>query len=221
MSEMTYERLAEAFGHPHPMEWPDPPRLNQRKIGKELARFNRDLEKHSLPRFTEQMLRLFWSERADGQSYTEDCGGFLLRPWLAAYGAPQRQAIVTHEARANQLIANKVGATDPLTIPSEPGGFAGDIFFGDPNNSTRGTHRWDGSQWVELPDERVTLAELLAKAREQRDYLRKALISQLQWVAHWRVDAECKCVPTDISLNAAEAEIKAALATSPTPEREP
>lgn len=56
-------------------------------------------------------------------------------------------------------------------IPSEPGGFVGDIFFGNPDNPTQGTHRWDGSQWVELPDERVALTELLARARAQRDEL--------------------------------------------------
>ena len=110
MSAITYERLAEAFGENHPMEWPDPPRLNERKLGKELARFNRDLGEHSLPPFTEQMLRIFWSERAGGQSYTEDCGGFLLRPWLAAYGAPRREPepVTTHEARAHELIADKI-----------------------------------------------------------------------------------------------------------------
>ena len=66
--------------------------------------------------------------------------------------------------------------------PSERGEFVGDIFFGDPDNSTRGTHRWDGSQWVELQDERVSLTELLAKAREQRDALRDALIDTLDFL---------------------------------------
>lgn len=57
----------------------------------------------------------------------------------------------------------------------ERGEFVGDIFFGDPKNSTRGTHRWDGSEWVELPDERVSLMELLAKSRERVKVLEEAL----------------------------------------------
>lgn len=75
MSAISYERLADAFGAQHPMDWPDPPRMNERKLGKSLARFNSDLVECGLPPFTEQMLRLFWGERAGGQSYTEDCGG--------------------------------------------------------------------------------------------------------------------------------------------------
>ena len=66
--------------------------------------------------------------------------------------------------------------------PSERGEFVGDIYFGDPDNSTRGTHRWDGSQWAELPDERVTLTELLAEARSQRDELLAALIDTLDFL---------------------------------------
>ncbi len=67
--------------------------------------------------------------------------------------------------------------------PSECGGFVGDIFFGDPLNSTRGTHRWDGAQWVELPDERVSLMILLANARAQRDELLEAARNALALLA--------------------------------------
>lgn len=66
--------------------------------------------------------------------------------------------------------------------PSEPGGFVGDIFFGDPDNCTRGTHRWDGSAWIELQDERVTMLGMLADAREQRDALLGALIDTLDFL---------------------------------------
>ena len=49
--------------------------------------------------------------------------------------------------------------------PSEPGGYVGDIFFGNPDNPTQGTHRWDGSEWAKLPSEQVALLELLVGAR--------------------------------------------------------
>ena len=73
------------------------------------------------------------------------------------------------------------GADD--VTPSEPGSFLGDIFFGDPLKTTRGTHRWDGAQWVELPDERVSLMELLANARAQRDDLLEAARKALDLLA--------------------------------------
>jgi hypothetical protein len=59
--------------------------------------------------------------------------------------------------------------------PSEPGGFVGDIFFGDPRNSTRGTHRWSGDRWEALPSDAEVLTELLAEARSERDVLRTQL----------------------------------------------
>lgn len=59
-------------------------------------------------------------------------------------------------------------------IPSEPGGYVGDIFFGNPDNPTQGTHRWDGSQWVKLPGEQVALMELLVSARERVEKLEEA-----------------------------------------------
>ena len=64
---------------------------------------------------------------------------------------------------------------DDLASPSEMGGFVGDIFYGDPRNSTRGTHRWDGSEWVKMSSEQVAMLELLSDARGQRDALREAL----------------------------------------------
>ena len=66
--------------------------------------------------------------------------------------------------------------------PSERGEFVGDIFFGDPDYRTRGTHRWDGSAWVELEDERVTMLGVLVEAREQRDALLEALLDTLDFL---------------------------------------
>lgn len=66
--------------------------------------------------------------------------------------------------------------------PSERGEFVGDIYFGDLDNSTRGTHRWDGSAWVELQDERVTMLGMLVEVREQRDVLLDALLDTLDFL---------------------------------------
>lgn len=49
--------------------------------------------------------------------------------------------------------------------PDKPGEFVGDIWFGDPTNSTTGTHRWDGKKWQELPSELDAVFQLLASAR--------------------------------------------------------
>lgn len=51
--------------------------------------------------------------------------------------------------------------------PREMGQYVGDIFFGDPTNSTRGTHRWTGTEWVPLPTDVEVLVEMLADARAQ------------------------------------------------------
>ena len=53
--------------------------------------------------------------------------------------------------------------------PTEPGGFPGDIFYGDPIKTTMGTHRWENGQWVKLPSELEATLGLLADAREERD----------------------------------------------------
>ena len=59
--------------------------------------------------------------------------------------------------------------------PTESGAFVGDIFFGLPDHSTYGTHRWDGVQWVPLRTDTDVLVELLAVARAERDAARKQL----------------------------------------------
>lgn len=54
------------------------------------------------------------------------------------------------------------------------GEYVGDIFFGNPDNPTQGTHRWDGSEWVKLPSEQVALMELLVGARVRVEKLEEA-----------------------------------------------
>lgn len=64
---------------------------------------------------------------------------------------------------------------EPSPAPAEPGGYVGDIYFGNSDNPTQGTHRWDGSEWVKMSSEQVAMLELLSDARGQRDALREAL----------------------------------------------
>ena len=49
--------------------------------------------------------------------------------------------------------------------PVDRGEFVGDIFYGDPSNSTRGTHRWTGAAWEALPTDADALTLMLAEAR--------------------------------------------------------
>ena len=60
-------------------------------------------------------------------------------------------------------------AVERLAIdePSMPGGFVGDIWFGHPEKSTLGTHRWTGAEWEVLPSEAEVLLVLLAKVRAE------------------------------------------------------
>ena len=48
------------------------------------------------------------------------------------------------DARGERLTAH-------YNAPSERGGYVGDVFFGDEHDTTRGTHRWDGENWLPLP----------------------------------------------------------------------
>lgn len=43
--------------------------------------------------------------------------------------------------------------TTEVERPDMPGGFIGDIWFGDPVKTTLGTHRWNGTAWLELPSD--------------------------------------------------------------------
>lgn len=101
-------RLSAAFGNPHPVNWPDPPHPTDRKFGKALARFNADLEEHNLPTFSERAVEVFWQERAKGQDVYEDCGGFLLRPWLVALGSRPAYGVTTHQDFAAQLVEDRI-----------------------------------------------------------------------------------------------------------------
>lgn len=55
--------------------------------------------------------------------------------------------------------------------PVDRGEFVGDIFYGDPTNSTRGTHRWTGAAWEALPTDAEVLTLMLAEARARVDAL--------------------------------------------------
>lgn len=52
-----------------------------------------------------------------------------------------------------------------IAEPHDPGDFAGDIYYGHPEYTTLGTHRWTGSEWVRLPSNTEALMALLASAR--------------------------------------------------------
>lgn len=60
-------------------------------------------------------------------------------------------------------------ARDGVSEPHDPGDFVGDIYYGHPDKSTLGTHRWNGKEWERLKSEAEVLSELLAEARNQRD----------------------------------------------------
>lgn len=59
--------------------------------------------------------------------------------------------------------------------PTEPGGFVGDIYYGDPERTTLGTHRWNGTEWVALPSEIEALMTLLSSARARIAELERQL----------------------------------------------
>jgi hypothetical protein len=55
----------------------------------------------------------------------------------------------------------------PINEPTESGGYNGDLFYGDPENTTKATHRWCGigssAQWVPLDDKGDPIYALEAK----------------------------------------------------------
>lgn len=69
---------------------------------------------------------------------------------------------------------------EALAQPTEPGGFLGDIFFGDPENTTRGTHRWGGGDigWESLPDD--ALAALAQPGMVGREEIAR-IICDVEW----------------------------------------
>ena len=78
--------------------------------------------------------------------------------------AERRDALAAIERLEAAALSRAPGAEEP----SEMGQFVGDIFFGDPTNSTRGTHRWTGTEWVPLPTDVEVLTEMLASAPSAR-----------------------------------------------------
>lgn len=89
--------------------------------------------------------------------------------------------------------------------PTEPGGFEGDIYYGDPIKTTMGTHRWQGGEWHELPSETEAVLGLLAKARtelaaalEREAALREALEQMRKRAMSTRGDQAYRELPTFI-----------------------
>ncbi len=61
-----------------------------------------------------------------------------------------------------------------MNEPCESGCYTGDIFFGDPEDSTKATHRWDGQRWHTFePTTPMNLNERIAKATQIADELNK------------------------------------------------
>lgn len=60
-------------------------------------------------------------------------------------------------------------AASLVVTPNEPGGFVGDMFYGNPAITTEGTHWWTGTEWERLPSDVELLTKMLAAAREERD----------------------------------------------------
>lgn len=82
-----------------------------------------------------------------------------------------RDRLAAANAALEAKLARLVGAAEPF----EPGGFNGDIFYGDPVKTTMGTHRWENGQWVKLPTEMEAILAMLAEARRERDAAIRAL----------------------------------------------
>lgn len=59
-----------------------------------------------------------------------------------------------------------------ISAPSEPGRYVGDIFFGDPADSVRGTHRWDGRAWLPMAARTPNETATQAVERWQAEWLR-------------------------------------------------
>lgn len=68
----------------------------------------------------------------------------------------------------NEIVA-AIRALKGLQIPDpdQPGGYVGDIWFGNPIKGNLGTHAWDGIKWNRLKSESECLTMLLAEARAE------------------------------------------------------
>jgi len=61
-----------------------------------------------------------------------------------------------------------------MNLPAEPGAYPGDIFFGDEDDSTKATHRWDGQRWKSLnPATPMNLPERIQRATQIADELNR------------------------------------------------
>ena len=78
------------------------------------------------------------------------------------------------DTEAAALQGKEVMTATQMSDPIEPGGFNGDIFYGDPIKTTMGTHRWENGQWVRLPSEMEAVLSLLADARAEAAAIRAA-----------------------------------------------
>jgi hypothetical protein len=90
-----------------------------------------------------------------------------------------------YDAQAAELTRLRNGG---ISEPVEPGGFVGDIYYGDPERTTFGTHRWNGSEWVNLPSEMESVLAMLADARKELTRLRARIeaadkLAELGWRA--------------------------------------
>jgi hypothetical protein len=81
------------------------------------------------------------------------------------------------------LAASAALAEREIMQPDASGSFVGDIWFGDPVRRTRGTHRWDGAKWTELPSEEEVLMGLLAEARQRAETAEATLARQAAEIA--------------------------------------
>lgn len=68
--------------------------------------------------------------------------------------------------------------------PNKPGAFTGDVFYGDPDDTTKGTHCWDGTRWVKMaPADEDELDRDVARSMAETDPAPQPPESILQFFA--------------------------------------
>lgn len=88
---------------------------------------------------------------------------------LDSEGFYAQHDLAMKQARAALSAIDAMPATSLVVTPNEPGGFVGDMFYGNPAITTEGTHWWTGTEWERLPSDVELLTKMLAAAREERD----------------------------------------------------
>lgn len=78
---------------------------------------------------------------ADGGVTVGDCYQQEAREFAGRIGR-----VIEHAARP----ATSAASEGSVNSPDMPGAYEGDVFFGDPKNTTKATHRWSGGQWTSL-----------------------------------------------------------------------